>query len=189
VNRSEGKRELLQEAAFELYSKRGFDGATATEIAQSVGLTERTFYRYFPDKRESLFSDADALNGLIVSTIESLSIKTSGFEAIQQVLISVGDFLEDKKVISRKRAKIIMGSQELQERELQKMAHLVSTLSKSLCKLRLSESTSKFLAEFTLLIFKLGYEEWLDGKKNDNLTKILVDKLKVSSLMLNHPIP
>ena len=50
-----GRRERLQEAALELFATRGFEQTTAAEIAQSVGLTERTFFRHFSDKREVLF--------------------------------------------------------------------------------------------------------------------------------------
>ena len=51
-----GARERLQAAALELFAARGFEQTTAAEIAQSVGLTERTFFRHFSDKREVLFS-------------------------------------------------------------------------------------------------------------------------------------
>ena len=50
-----GSAERLQKAALELFATRGFEQTTATEIAQSVGLTERTFFRHFSDKREVLF--------------------------------------------------------------------------------------------------------------------------------------
>src|SRR6195952_2788796 len=50
-----GARERLQVAALELFAARGFEQTTAAEIAQAVGLTERTFFRHFADKREVLF--------------------------------------------------------------------------------------------------------------------------------------
>ena len=50
-----GARERLQAAALELFASNGFEQTTAAEIAQSVGLTERTFFRHFSDKREVLF--------------------------------------------------------------------------------------------------------------------------------------
>ena len=46
----------LQEAALALYSERGFDQTTAAQIAERAGLTERTFFRHFADKREVLFA-------------------------------------------------------------------------------------------------------------------------------------
>ena len=52
-------RKRLQWAALELYRERGYEETTAAEIAAKAGVTERTFFRHFPDKREVLF-DGDA---------------------------------------------------------------------------------------------------------------------------------
>ena len=62
-------RGRLQQAALELYGERGFEQTTVAEIAERAGLTERTFFRHFADKREVLFSGAGALQELLVSTV------------------------------------------------------------------------------------------------------------------------
>lgn len=48
-------RGRLEKAALELYNHQGFDATTVVEIATRAGVTERTFYRHFADKREVLF--------------------------------------------------------------------------------------------------------------------------------------
>ncbi len=53
----------LQQAALELYRERGYDSTTTAQIADRAGVTERTFFRHFPDKREVLF-DGEATLGL-----------------------------------------------------------------------------------------------------------------------------
>jgi len=50
-----GAKQRLQMAALQLYVRQGFEQTTVEEIARSVGLTERTFFRHFADKREVLF--------------------------------------------------------------------------------------------------------------------------------------
>ena len=62
-------RGRLEQAALELYGERGFEQTTVAEIAERAGLTERTFFRHFADKREVLFAGADALQDLLVSTV------------------------------------------------------------------------------------------------------------------------
>src|ERR1700676_3205081 len=64
-------RGRLEQAAFELFLERGFEQVTVAEIAERAGLTERTFFRYFTDKREVFFAGAGALRDLMVSAVSS----------------------------------------------------------------------------------------------------------------------
>ena len=51
-------RGRLEQAAMALFDGTGFENTTVAEIAERAGLTERTFFRHFSDKREVLFSGA-----------------------------------------------------------------------------------------------------------------------------------
>src|SRR6201995_3139288 len=57
-------RGRLAQAAMELYSEQGFEKTTVAEIAERAGLTERTFFRHFADKREVLFAGAGEFQDL-----------------------------------------------------------------------------------------------------------------------------
>ena len=65
-----GARERLQAAALERFGAQGFDGTTVAEIAATAGLTERTFFRHFADKREVLFAGQDEFERLFLAGIE-----------------------------------------------------------------------------------------------------------------------
>ncbi len=47
-------RVRLQRTALELFHAHGYERTTAAEIAERTGVTERTFFRYFPAKQEVL---------------------------------------------------------------------------------------------------------------------------------------
>src|SRR5215470_11133555 len=75
-------RGRLEQAALELYRERGFDQTTVTEIAERAGLTERTFFRYFADKREVLFWGQDRLSELYVRTIAAAPESAAPIDAV-----------------------------------------------------------------------------------------------------------
>jgi AcrR family transcriptional regulator len=50
-------RDLLIEAAFELFGEQGFDGTTIDDIVDRAGVGRRSFFRYFPSKEDVVFPD------------------------------------------------------------------------------------------------------------------------------------
>ncbi|WP_163805285.1 TetR family transcriptional regulator [Mycolicibacterium anyangense] len=58
--RSERTRHALISAALRRFLNHGVATTSVADIAADAGVTERTFYRYFPSKEHILFSDYDA---------------------------------------------------------------------------------------------------------------------------------
>ncbi|MFJ1796214.1 TetR family transcriptional regulator [Kitasatospora griseola] len=52
-------RDALVEAAFELFSERGFEQTTVDDIVSLAGVGRRSFFRYFPSKEAVVFPDHD----------------------------------------------------------------------------------------------------------------------------------
>ena len=93
----------LEQAAMELFIERGFEQTTVTEIATRAGLTQRTFFRYFADKREVLFWGAGALQELLVSTVASAPDGTAPIDAVATALEAVGPVFAERREYSRRR--------------------------------------------------------------------------------------
>src|SRR5580700_8583418 len=96
-------RGRLEKAAMELYVERGFDETTVAEIAKRAGLTERTFFRHFADKREVLFAGAGALQGLLVGAVADAPAGAAPLEAVATALEAVGALLEERRPYARQR--------------------------------------------------------------------------------------
>src|SRR5579875_1191347 len=112
----------LQQAAFELYAERGYEQTTVAEIADRAGLTERTFFRHFADKREVLFSGSDQLEKLIVDALDAAPSSATPMEAIASGLAAASAiFVSSRRPYSRQRQSVIDTNPELQERELVKL--------------------------------------------------------------------
>ena len=77
-----GQPGRLQEAALALYAEHGFDQTTAAEIAERAGVTERTFFRHFADKREVLFGGSAELKERLVSAVAGAPAEAGALDAV-----------------------------------------------------------------------------------------------------------
>ncbi|MEV0171288.1 TetR family transcriptional regulator [Streptomyces sp. NPDC050803] len=50
-------RKALQEAAHRMFEERGYAQTTVRDIAAAAGVTERTFFRYFPSKEDLVLDE------------------------------------------------------------------------------------------------------------------------------------
>src|SRR5689334_18724585 len=116
----------------ELYADRGFDATTVAEIAKRAGLTERTFFRHFADKREVLFAGSETLQALFVSTAAAAPQSAAPIDAIAAALDAVASVFQDRHAHSRRRQTVIVANAELRERELIKLASLSAALADTL---------------------------------------------------------
>jgi AcrR family transcriptional regulator len=107
-------RGRLEQAALALYGERGFENTTVAEIAARAGLTERTFFRYFADKREVLFWGAGALQELLVSAVASAPDSASPIDAVAAALEAAGALLQERREFARQRQSVIAANTELQ---------------------------------------------------------------------------
>src|SRR6267143_16262 len=125
-------RGRLEQAALALFGERGFENTTVAEIAARAGLTERTFFRYFADKREVLFSGAGTLQEVLVSAVASAPDSTAPIDAVAAALEAAGALLQERREFARQRQTVITANTELQERELIKLATLAAALAEAL---------------------------------------------------------
>src|SRR5438445_6093672 len=125
-------RGRLEQAALEPFQERGYARTTVEEIARRAGLTERTFFRHFTDKREVLFWGAGALQELVVSTVASAPDSAAPIDVVAAALEAAGARLQQRREFARQRQSIIAANPELQERELIKLASLASVLTDAL---------------------------------------------------------
>ncbi len=126
-------RGRLQEAALALYAERGFDQTTAAEIAAKAGVTERTFFRHFADKREVLFGGSALLQERIVAGVVAAPAGAGPLEAVGAGLAEAAAMLgEFRRDLSAQRQAVIAANPELRERELAKLADYAAAVAATL---------------------------------------------------------
>ncbi|MEU8621539.1 TetR family transcriptional regulator [Streptomyces sp. NPDC048623] len=155
-------RGRLEKAAMELYNDKGFDATTVAEIAARAEVTERTFYRHFVDKREVLFQ-RNALADVLAHATATAADSLAPLEVIAHALTEAAPVFEERAELVRQRQAVIAANPELQERELAKLAALVSTLAHALRERGLEDTTAALAAEIGIAAFKVAFERWIDG--------------------------
>jgi AcrR family transcriptional regulator len=157
-----GAQERLRAAAMDLYLSRGYEKTTAADIAQAVGLTERTFFRHFADKREVLFSGQEVLEQAFLDGVAAAPQGASPLDVIASALTAVATFFPaDRRDHSRRRQIIIAENPALQERELLKLAGLAQAIAVALRARGVRESTAVLAAESGVTVFGVAFRQWI----------------------------
>jgi AcrR family transcriptional regulator len=170
-------RERLRVAAMELYSERGYEDTTVAEIAERAGLTERTFFRHFSDKREVLFWGSEALQSLIVRAVDEAPKSAGAMDAVAAGLEATSAVFQDRDR-SRLRQRIIDSHLELRERELIKMASLAAAIAEALRRRGVTEPGASLAADSGIAVFRAAFERWLGEKKKREFAELIRESLQ-----------
>jgi AcrR family transcriptional regulator len=155
-------RGRLEQAALDLYLERGFEQVTVAEIARRAGLSERTFFRHFADKREVLFSGASELQDVLVTAVAQAP--PAPLDAMASALAAAGTMLQERRDFARRRQAVITANAALQERELIKLASLGTALAEALRGRGVPDPAASLAAETGIVVFKVAFEQWVSSE-------------------------
>lgn len=173
-----GSKGRLQEAALALYSERGFDQTTAAQIADRAGLTERTFFRHYADKREVLFGGAAYVEEKIVAAVTDAPPSAGPLEAVGLGLqAGAAIFGEFRRDLSRQRQAVIAANPELHERELSKLDSWAGAIAEVLHIRGVGEPRATLAAETGMAVLRVGMARWASEEDDRELTDIVCDAM------------
>ena len=158
-----GAQERLTEAALDLYLERGYDNVTVADIAERAGLTRRSYFRYFPDKREVLFPGAERLPEIVGEAVLAADPAAAPLGAVLAALHQVGAEVAehvDHAHAVRRRA-VIDTSAELQERERSKSAAVAAAIDESLRRRGTDPGTATLVAQVGSVVLGLAFRRWV----------------------------
>jgi AcrR family transcriptional regulator len=170
-------RGRLEQAAMDLYVERGFDETTVAEIAKRAGLTERTFFRHFADKREVLFAGAALLQDLFVAAVVDAPAALPPVDAAMAGVLAGGALLQERRAFARRRYEIIAANAELQERELIKLASLSAALAGALRRRGVPDHAASLAAEVAITVFRIAFERWVSDPVERDLPTLMGESL------------
>jgi AcrR family transcriptional regulator len=170
---SPNARGRLEQAAFELFLERGYEQTTVADIAQRAGLTERTFFRHYADKREVFFGGAAVLQTELLRVLAELPAALPAIEAVRRAIEAISAVMHGRRALARDRQRLVEAHADLQERELIKRATLTTVLAQALHGRGVPEPAASLAADMGLGVFYIGFVRWLDDPADRELVEIV----------------
>ncbi len=168
-----GTEERLVHSALELFTERGYDDVTVTHIAERAGITRRSYFRYFPDKREVLFAGSERMPPALAEAVLAADETAAPLPAVLAAFAEVGSRLVEVVDHAVERRAVIDASPELQERERTKLAALTGAAQDALLKRGVDDDRAKLAAQIATIAFQNAFERWLDGHGDQDFSSCL----------------
>jgi AcrR family transcriptional regulator len=153
-------RGRLQEAAMALFIERGYDEVTVADIAERAGLTKRSFFNHFADKREVMFASADALQASVLAALAGADGELGPLDAAVWAFTQAAAAIADYPELARARRALIDSSSDLQERDLMKMAAMTAAVADALAGRGVPRRDAIFAAQAATTVFTTAVDEW-----------------------------
>lgn len=171
-------RERLERAALELFVEQGFAETTVPQITARAGLTTRTFFRHFADKREALFAGEGELPAWVAELMAAAPASLSPMELVEQGLDTVAAArFEGRREQLRTRKAVVDSDEGLRERELHKLAALTEAIERGFRRRGVDGLTATVVAHVAVTVFSVGVGRWLDQDGDRPLGELLHETL------------
>lgn len=162
----------LERAALDLFETHGFDRTSVAQIAAAAGLKERSFYRYFPDKREVLFAGGE-IEAHLVEQVEAADPGLAPIDVLLSALGSAEGLLRPRGYL-RRRGRVIAANPALAERDLIKLADIAEALAPALERRGVDPGTARFLVDVVLAIHRRAVSRWL-AEEDATLAELMAE--------------
>ncbi|MEW1642419.1 TetR family transcriptional regulator [Streptomyces sp. NPDC091219] len=172
-----GAGERMREAALSLYLERGFEQTTVADIAERAGVTARTFFRYFADKREVLFDDSSALEEKSLAALDEVPATASALDAVAAVLEAVAQMVGGDRQLAGLRQEVITANADLRERELIKLTFLSAALADRLRQRGIDDIEATLAAETSVTVFRVAFSRWVSASQDEPLQDVIRETL------------
>ncbi|MBS4099889.1 TetR/AcrR family transcriptional regulator [Tsukamurella paurometabola] len=154
-------RERLETAAFALFAEQGYESTTVAQIAERAGLTERTFFRHYTDKKEVLFWGQSLLEETLAAQATEAAPEAAPIDVVEAAFATMARMIAGRGTLPFERQRVIDATPALRERELHKMDALARTLATTLAGRGAAARTARVLAGAGVAAFTAAYEEWI----------------------------
>jgi AcrR family transcriptional regulator len=167
-----GSEERLKQAALELFEEQGYENTSAVQIAKRARVTTRTFFRYFSDKQEVLFADADVLCAVLVQEVLQADDVVEPLQAVTRTLAGFNWESLGSRESQRRRDALIASNRYLLERDLIKHQQMADGLGSALHLRGVDPDIAELAACVGIQVFRTAYRQWLEADEGADLATV-----------------
>jgi mycofactocin system transcriptional regulator len=160
----------IEQAAFRLFAERGFEGTTLAHIADAVGVTRRTLFRYYASKNDIPWGQFDLTLDHFRQILDRQPLSVPLAEAVARGVVAFNDFPADAEPHHAVRMRLILETPALQAHSALKYADWRGVVARFAAE-RGGESVDgvvpQLLGHVALAIALTAYEQWLRSGRDD----------------------
>ncbi len=176
----------LHDAAIELFLEQGFGATTVPQIAARAGLTTRSFFRHYADKREVLFAGEDELPQVVERIFADADEALAPTEVIRHGLLTVvAPRLEAHRDELLTRRRIVRSDEGLRERELRKLAILHDAALQGFHRRGLTPLDAELAGRLAVTVYDTALHLWLDDDRP--FREIISDVVDALAVLTSSP--
>jgi AcrR family transcriptional regulator len=154
-------KDAIRQAALELFTERGYDAVSVTDIAERAEVGRTTFFRYFGDKQEVLFADSEgdseeAVGGSGTQAEPIGSSMAAAIDEVRRLVVSYVEHITADVDEYDRHQRLIKGQPELYARSLVKHRSYADRLSTQLETLGADPPVARQAAETGLACYYVG---------------------------------
>ena len=171
--RERKKRELrraIERSALRHFVENGFDATTIEQIAASVEMSPRTFFRYFPTKEDVVFTHASSALERLLAALRGYPPGRDELEMIRDGFVLVGENIEGHRRVELARARLILSHSGLRARALEMQAEWEQAIARELAVragLDAPDAHVQLLTTVGVAAHRIAFDRWRDGVEAD----------------------
>jgi len=173
-----GAEGRLTKAAITLFEAQGYEETTVAQIAEAAGLTKRTFFRYFSDKREVLFNGSAELQHRWLEAVAAAPEDAAPLAIVLAGLGPVADLFVERHAFARMRSRIIDATPELRERELITLQNLAGAIKGALIERGVSANAAILAAQAGVTVFHVAFARWVEQDDPTAFRRLMDESLE-----------
>jgi AcrR family transcriptional regulator len=163
-------REALSAAAEKLFLSNGFEETTVEQIAQTAGVSRRTFFRYYKSKEDVMVERSDRFGELLLTELAARPLDEPPLLAIRNALVPAVETGLAERDLVRYIIRLLRETSALRRAMMEhrnRLEERIAALMAQRLSVAYNDNTPMLLAFVTRALHDAAFNAWYDNEIDD----------------------